>query len=61
MLGTLQLLRELQHEHIQSVSHRSEGESQRCRCLALAVARVDLHLAAIQMRHRESLSTEISL
>ena len=48
MFGAVQLLGKLKHEHVKSIARGAQRESQRGRCLALAVARIDLNLADFQ-------------
>lgn len=48
MLGAVQFLGKLQHKHVESVARRAQGEPQRSRRLALAVACIDLNLADLQ-------------
>lgn len=48
MFGAVQLLGKLKHEHVKSIARRAQGEPQRSRRLALAVACIDLNLADLQ-------------
>ena len=48
MLGAVQFLGKLQHEHVKPIARRAQGEPQSSRRLALAVARIYLNLADFQ-------------
>ncbi len=45
MLGAVQLLGKLKHEHVEPITCGAQREPQRSRGFALAVARIDLNLA----------------